>query len=93
MRNCCSTNSGLIAKIRASGWIDDSNQVEVIERSYNCTQILFVNVQRSTYSGKYNLVICHLKANTEISEDVLIGGMITEGLLARDAGQNKLYLQ
>ena len=82
----------LIANIRASEWMDDTDEVEVIQRSSNGTQFLFVNVQQTIY-GKYNLVICHLKANNDISEDVLIGGMITHGLLARDAGRNRLYLQ
>ena len=83
----------LIAETRASRWMEDSDQVEVIERSNYGAQILFVNVQQSIYSGKYNLVICHLEAHTKISNDVLIGGMITEGILARDVERDRLYLQ
>ena len=81
----------LISNIRAREWMNDKE--EVIERSSNGTQFVFANVQQSIYTGQYNLVLCHLKANTEISENVLIGGMMTEGLLARDGESNTLYLQ
>ena len=80
--------------IKTGEWREGSNgEVENMERSSNGTQFLFYNVQQSGYNtGKYNLVICHLNASTEISQDVLIGGMINEGLLARDTERDELYL-
>lgn len=69
-----------------------NGEFEVIERSSNGTQYIFANVQQSIYTGKYNLVLCHLNASTEISRNVLFGGMMSEGLLARDDERNRLYL-
>ena len=70
-----------INDIAASKELVENDKLEGIERSSNGTKCLCYSLKRypsdSTY--KYNMVICYLKASTEVSENVFIGGMLNEG--------------
>lgn len=72
---------GYITDIAGGKELVESDKLEGVEWSPNRTKCLCYHVKRyssdSTY--KYNMVICYLKANTEVSENVFIGGMVNEG--------------
>ena len=81
----------LIESTTKRDWSYDSNVVEELERNSSGTQFLFFHVIRSEHD-KYSLAICHLKSDTQLQNDVMIAGLILEGLLGKDE-QKRLYLQ
>ena len=72
-------------------WSYDDNVIEELEQTNNGTQFMFFRVIRNA-SGKFSLAICHLKSDQPLQNDVLIGGLIMEGLLGKDE-EKKIYLQ
>ena len=73
-------------------WMFSGNIVEELENSPSGTNFLFYKIFIDS-KGKYNIAICHLQASCKITTDVLIGGLIAEGLLARDKDNRAVYLQ
>ena len=81
----------LIESTTQGDWSYDTNTVEELERSSSGTRFLFYNITRSEHD-KYSFAICHLKSDTALQNNVMIAGLMLEGLLGKDE-QNRLYLQ
>lgn len=79
-----------VASTTEDGWSYDGNRVEELEHNSSGTQFLFFQVQRN--EDKYSLAICYLKSDTPLYNEVLIAGMMIEGLLGKDE-KPRLYLQ
>lgn len=79
-----------VASTTEEGWNYDSNVVEELEHNSSGTQFLFFQVVRD--EGKFSLAICNLKSDTPLYNEVLIAGLMIEGLLGKDEKQ-RLYLQ
>ena len=80
-----------VASTTEEGWSYDDNIVEELEHDSTGTQFLFFQVQRN--EDKYSLAICYLKSDTPLYyNEVLVAGMMIEGLLGKDEKQ-RLYLQ
>lgn len=73
-------------------WKFQGNVVEQIEWGRKGTEFLYYKIIQD--SGEYHLAICHLKVpgDTRVSDNVVIGGLMAQGLLARDK-DNNIYLQ
>ena len=69
-----------------------SGEVEFADWNIDHNQCLFCNIQLNERTGKYNLIVCYLKAETTLSKEVLVGGMIAEGVLARKEEKDELHL-
>ena len=81
----------LIASTTQRGWSYDTNTVEELEHNVSNTHFLFYHVTRNEHD-QYNFAICHLKSDTALQNNVMIAGLMIEGLLGKDE-QNRLYLQ
>lgn len=75
-------------------WQYTENAAEELEISVDGKEILYFKIIRQgNENTTYNLAICHLCiATTSAHPNLVIGGMMAEGLLARDEEKN-IYLQ
>ena len=82
-----------LQKIANGLWAFKGNNVdEELQVTSDGTNFLFYNISVDEMD-RYNLAICHLKASEETTRDVLIGGLMAEGLLATDEEKTAVYLQ
>ena len=72
-------------------WSYATNVVDELERNSDDTHFLFYHITRSEHD-KYSLAICHLKSDTVLQNNVMIAGLMLEGLLGKYE-QKRLYLQ
>ena len=81
-----------VEEVSAGEGMNEYDTVENIERSSNGAKFLFYHIKRnvSEPTTKYDVVLCYLTANTEITRDIFIGGMMIEGYASTN-GQDQLY--
>ena len=74
-------------------WSQDKPITERIEMSLNSLECLLYNLQCDESKEKYNLALCHIIiSDSTINDSVVVGGLLSEGLLAKDEKEN-VYLQ
>ena len=83
----------LLLKCLTDDWKFDSNTVDEIESNKDGTTLLFYNIHcHHATTTKYDIAICFFKAEAQLRSAHVIGGLITERYLGKDA-QNRLYIQ
>ena len=70
-------------------WKFDSNTVEQLESNSDGTKLLYLKIVNNC--EKYHLAICYFEAEVQVNQQILLGGLISEGLLAKD-DKNNIYL-
>ena len=66
--------------------------VEKIEMSSKKSECLFYNLQYDKSNEKYHIALCYIITDSTLSDSVVVGGLLSECLLAKDENR-KLYLQ
>ena len=82
----------MLQTILTSHWTFDSSIVEELELSPDGTMFLYYVIRYNSQLSKYNVAICYLKADTQLSREVMIAGLIEEHNLNKDE-HDRLYLQ
>lgn len=72
-------------------WKFDSNTVEQLESNSGGTKLLQLYFKIVNNHEKYHLAICYFEAEIQVNQQVLFGGLMSEGLLAKD-DRNNIYL-
>ena len=78
--------------LTTDNWVFESNEVEEINISRDGTTFLYYVIQYNYWTGKYNMVVCHLKTDVRLNSETMIAGLISEGILGKD-DEDKMYLQ
>lgn len=76
----------MLQTILTSDWTFESSVVE------DGTMFLYYVICYNSQSSKYNVAICHLKADTRLSKEVMIAGLIEKGILSKDE-HDQLHLR
>lgn len=70
-------------------WKFDTNTIEQLESNSSGTKLLYFKIVND--NKKYHLAICYFEAQVQVDQQVLFGGLMSEGLLAKD-DKNNIYL-
>ena len=76
--------------ITSQDWTFSTNIVEELEVSRDGSSFVYCAVHNH-HNGKLSVGVCCMKAETHLSPQTMIGGLISEGLLTKD-DECKLYL-
>lgn len=82
----------MLVESATEGWKFTVNNVEELEMSSDGMVFLYFKIVLED-DNTYNLAICHLHATVRATRNLVIGGMMAEGLLARDEEKKNIYLQ